>query len=586
MLKSNAAVSGAGGSRATAVNAALRRGIWLTILLCLVGAVAGGFAGQRLATRTSANATILVNPLDGNPFSTKGSGDDLINLETEAQLVHSDDVARMVQKRAGQATPIRDLLAGLEVNVPPNTQILEIEYTSGSSTTSLSRAQWFAEQYLAYREQRATSLVTSQTKRLEEQITARRKEQSALAKQLSNTNPQSTQAGVLRVQLEAVSTQINQLRARSAELSSVSSNPGQMVTPATIPPSSLLGSWLVYSLAGLIVGSIIAVFIALLRSRADNRIRHVEDIASAGQVLLGEISIEEARTAQLAWQREGSTRELPDAFRALRVNLLTTELRRPAVIVVTTAQQETDAPASVAGLALATAMSNLRTIVIQATDGGLGQVAGTHAASLADVISGTIAADKALVQVRPQLQLLVNTKTPHVDDLLTSPEMHRLVDELRGAADVVLVVTSNVHDSRSKALIAVADSVILEVIQGVSSYRDLYQAANDSPIVAEKLLGVVYVSGHGRANGRATDESADTVAWDSWTRPLRDIQGTDKQPDPQMKSSNDMQSSDPAHDVTTGRTTDLAVTTTRLAASRPSADVGGNRNGSSSAHAD
>jgi hypothetical protein len=231
-------------------------------------------------------------------------------------------------------------------------------------------------------------------------------------------------------------------------------------------------------------------------------------------------------------------------------------------------------------------MSNLRTIVIQATDGGLGQVAGTHAASLADVISGTIAADKALVQVRPQLQLLVNTKTPHVDDLLTSPEMHRLVDELRGAADVVLVVTSNVHDSRSKALIAVADSVILEVIQGVSSYRDLYQAANDSPIVAEKLLGVVYVSGHGRANGRATDESADTVAWDSWTRPLRDIQGTDKQPDPQMKSSNDMQSSDPAHDVTTGRTTDLAVTTTRLAASRPSADVGGNRNGSSGAHAD
>ena len=47
---------------------------------------------------------------------------------------------------------------------------------------------------------------------------------------------------------------------------------------------------------------------------------------------------------------------------------------------------------------------------------------------------------------------------------------------------------------RSKALIDVADSVILEVVQGVSSYRDLYQASNDYTLVADKLLGVVYVA--------------------------------------------------------------------------------------------
>src|SRR5829696_9237733 len=154
MLTRNTRRFGQAGSRAAALNAALRRGLILTVVLCIVGAAVGALVGQRMSTVLVANATILVNPLDGNPFSTKGSGDDLENLETEAQLIQSNDVARMVQKREGKAAPIPDILAGLEVSVPPNTQILEIDYASRASAVSLSRAQWFAEEYLAYREGR------------------------------------------------------------------------------------------------------------------------------------------------------------------------------------------------------------------------------------------------------------------------------------------------------------------------------------------------------------------------------------------------------------------------------------------------
>ena len=493
MLKRNARGFGQGGSRAAALNAALRRGLVLTVVLCIVGAVAGAVVGERMSTVVVANATILVNPLDGNPFSTKGRGDDLDNLETEAQLIQSNDVATMVQKREGKATPIPDILAGLEVNVPPNTQILEIDYSSRASDVSLNRAQWFAEEYLAYRELRATTLLASQTKRLEDQIAARSKEQSALAKQLSNATPQTTQAGVLEVQLEAVSTQINQLRARSAELQSVSSSPGHIVTPAAIPPAGLLGSWIAYSLAGLIGGLIIAVFIALIRSRADNRIRHVDDIATAGQVLLGEISTNDAVDAQMIFQGAGSAHHLPSTFRDLRVSLLTTEHRRPGVIVVTTARHDDEPPSSIAGLALATATANLRTVVVEAMASHLTPEDSRHA-DLGDVLSGRITADNALVHVRSHLDVLAGGDALSVDDLFMAPEMHALVDRLRDTADIVFIVTSNVHDARSKALIDVADSVILEVVQGVSSYRDVYQASNDYTLVADKLLGVVYVA--------------------------------------------------------------------------------------------
>ena len=104
------------------------------------------------------------------------------------------------------------------------------------------------------------------------------------------------------------------------------------------------------------------------------------------------------------------------------------------------------------------------------------------------------------------LDVLAGGDALSVDDLFMAPEMHALVDRLRDTADIIFIVTSNVHDARSKALIDVADSVILEVVQGVSSYRDLYQASNDYTLVADKLLGVVYVANavsRGRRAGRS-----------------------------------------------------------------------------------
>ena len=374
------------------------------VVLCIVGAVAGALVGQRMSTVLVANATILVNPLDGNPFSTKGRGDDLENLETEAQLIQSNDVALMVQKREGKDTPIADILAGLEISVPPNTQILEIDYSSRASAVSLSRAQWFAEEYLAYRELRATSLLASQTKRLEEQIAERSKEQSALAKELSNADPQSTQAGVLGVQLEAVSTQINQLQARSAELQSVSSSPGHIVTPATIPPAGLLGSWIAYSLAGLIGGLIIAVLIALIRSRADNRIRHVDDIATAGQVVLGEISTNDAVGAQMIFQggtgSAGTCRVLP------RPAGEPPDHRAPPTRCDRCHDSATRRRAALVdrGPGIGHRDGEPPTVVVEAMASHLTPEDSRHA-DLGDVLSGRITVDNALVHLRSHLDV-------------------------------------------------------------------------------------------------------------------------------------------------------------------------------------
>jgi succinoglycan biosynthesis transport protein ExoP len=504
-------------SRTAALNAALRRGLLLTILLAIAGGIAGGLVGERMSTVSTATATILVNPLDGNPFSTKGSGDDLINLETEAQLVPSDDVTSMVREEEPTTDTLDAIRSGLTVDVPANTQILEITYSSSSAAESLARAQLFADQYLLYRENRAKELVANQTRRLEEQITARRKEQETLAKSVNAAPAGSTQASVQRVQLEAVSTQINQLRARSAELQSTSSNPGQIVTPAAIPPTGLLGSWVAFALAGAFAGLMLAVGIALLRSRADNRIRHVDDISTAGQVLLAEVPAHDVVTSQQILSAGVSAQAslLPDSFKSLRVSLLTTEHRRPAVIVITTASTGDAPPVVTAGLALATATSNLRTVVIEAVGSQLTSGDETDG-GLAGVLDGRTTLEQSLIQVRPHLQVLPGGDPVGVDDLFMAPQMRVLISDLQQSADLIFLVTSNVHDPRSKALVDLADAVILEAVQGVSSYRDLYRASTDYSLVAEKLLGVVYVSNvTTRGKGTGVPPDLSQPDWDA-----------------------------------------------------------------------
>ena len=79
----------------------LRTPLLVVIVALALGQL--GFAwGLRQERSSTATAVILLNPVEGNPFAPDGTaGADLVDLETEAQLVVSHDVARLVAERRG-----------------------------------------------------------------------------------------------------------------------------------------------------------------------------------------------------------------------------------------------------------------------------------------------------------------------------------------------------------------------------------------------------------------------------------------------------------------------------------------------------
>lgn len=484
------------GPRTAAIKMAMHASIVLTLALALLGLAVGGFVGWNRSNVQVAEATILINPLDGNPFSTTGSGDDLINMVTESELMRSDAVADLVREDLGTAESPAAVLGGLSVSVPPNSQIIEISYEGHTRDEATARAQAFAEQYLVFRRERATTLAASQGERVEAQVRARTKEQTTLSRKLAVAEPGSDNATVLQAQLDAATTQINQLRARASEIEAMPINPGQVVTPATIAPQGPLGAKVAFPLAGLIGGLLTALALTLIRARLDNRIHHADDISVMGHKLLGEVSASESESIASAMITAPHLARPTDAYRNLRVKILTADHRRPLTILVATTSAQQTRPVTVAALTLAMAASRLETVLVDAA-GSMSRILDPQQSansSLGDVLGRDGNPELALTELVPHAKFIRNDDPLSVEDSFMTPQMKRLLESLRIRSDLVIFSAGSIHDSRTLAIADSCDAVILEATAGASTYTDLLKSAEDLTAIAEKLLGVVLVT--------------------------------------------------------------------------------------------
>lgn len=239
--------------------------VLLFVLLAVVGGALGYALGARAAGQVTSRATVLVSPLGGNPYSPDGSGDDLVNLETEAQLVNSDAVARKVATALG-APNTSGLLSGLNVTVPPNTQILVIEYEAGTTADADARTQAFAEGYLEFRTDRADSVVSTRAGRIQDEIKTETRRLDGLV--LRQATVPSTTRAVLQQQINGATAAIGQLRTQLIDVQTGEVDPGQIITPAHVISRDPVITKTVFTLGGEALGLAAATLIVVLRSRA------------------------------------------------------------------------------------------------------------------------------------------------------------------------------------------------------------------------------------------------------------------------------------------------------------------------------
>ncbi|WP_026402224.1 Wzz/FepE/Etk N-terminal domain-containing protein [Actinomadura rifamycini] len=475
--------------------AMLRRRMRLLIALVVAGTVAGVGAGVLLPAQYSATASVLVSPLEGNPYSPEGRGDDLINLETEAQLVQTDAVAELVQQKL-KGEDVSTLRANVSTVVPPNTQILNIVYNASSGDGAEKGARAFAEAYLKYRQQRAQAVINGKLKKLEEQAAKVQENMTQANQQLATAS--SAQRTLLGQRITAYANQLGVIDEQKNDVSSTPVEPGQVINPAAAKGGAGVARIGIFGAAGLVAGALLGLALVLTRERLDRRLRTGEQVEAMGLRVLSIVPPGAGGELALA---DGARTPAGEAYRRLRSGIVANIQATPITMLVAGATPATTTSTTGTNLAVALAYAGSDTILVDATAdepdpaASFGLPPGKGLSEI--LLKGTDPA-ALLIHADSQLRLLPRGTNPAAaSHRFSGPRMRDAVDTLRDRADFVLINAPDVHDADTQALCTLVDTVVLVVQDGVTTREDLQQAYAEVVHAGSTVLGVVIESSSG-----------------------------------------------------------------------------------------
>ncbi|KRC48867.1 hypothetical protein ASE19_18285 [Nocardioides sp. Root79] len=461
-----------GMTRTISARARLALGALVVALGALAGTAWASYAGREHV----ATATILLHPLEGNAYSPGGRGDDLVNLETEAQVLRSDAVARAVLRRLGSSgTPAR-LLASVSVVVPPNTQLLEISVRAGDDATAAERASAFGDVYLAFRKSRTESSIFGRTSRLEELVGVREGERKAALGRLERLSSTAPERRLLEQQVQEIVVQIGSLRAQLATAQAIGLDPGQVVTPGHVVAAGPTSDPRTMALVGGGAALLAGLAVAVVRSgrRTVTLVGDAAAVAECGLLPLGAVAPPVgADDAVIARARSVVLAVGPD---------------RP--LVVTVAPVTAGVPTTFDALVGAFANARYEVVAID-----LARL--PDRVALAELVLQRASVSDVLVQVgefRSHLRPLDDlSDDAGFADLVASAQMRHCLEDLAKRADLVLVGAPPLRSPVGRALLAASRAVVVEAQTSVVTRPDLTELVEEAARLDGTIAGVVLV---------------------------------------------------------------------------------------------
>jgi tyrosine-protein kinase len=396
------------------------RGQWPVILLAVVLGTLTAFALTRESPPVYQSTTklLVISRGGGNDPSQVYQGELLAKerVKTYTDLVTSPAVLQGVIDRLGLRDTPDGLRARIAVTQPEDTALIAVAVDAGSPQAASTTAEALAEEFTRYVDG------------------------------------------------------VEQARARTVDLVSVTPVQAASVPTAPVSPHHLL-DLLLGAVAGLAVG----VAVAVLREFTSGRVRDEADVARI-------IDVPVFSSARPARRRAGvrNLRE-PDAYLDLASVLLRLQedrAGRPVTVLGPTA--DAGAAELVANVARALARSPQRVVLIAPAPGGTDRQAQDHPwPGLYDVLAGRISVRTALHPVEGEnwLWLLPSDAPAVLRPALDPRQLQRLMIELHEMAEVVLIDAPPLDESVEGAVLAAyGDGALLVVRPNRTRRKDLARA--------------------------------------------------------------------------------------------------------------
>ncbi len=246
----------------------------LLITTTLIGLLTG-LAAYFVAPKTyAATASVLVAPVEADTGPVEnGRTTGLVNLDTEAQIATSLEVATIIATKAGTGESPKETADRLTVSVPPNTAVLDLTYSASSADQAQVGAQAAADAYLENRIQAERDFVAAQSAQLETRVKELNRELAALRREGDNPDALARRT-VLSSTLASLQEEQQQLQAETI-------NPGRIIQAPPTPEGPVSPKRTVLVASGALLGLLVGLVMAAIRERRNAVVSTSDDLRRA-----------------------------------------------------------------------------------------------------------------------------------------------------------------------------------------------------------------------------------------------------------------------------------------------------------------
>lgn len=260
----------------TDIAGSLKRHWLIVATLAAIGLALGIVASFLIPPSYQATTTVAVNPMNADLTASSVDASRSVSMPTESGIVTSSKVARIAADAFAPKFRIGPdrIRNATSVASPDDSLILKITFTSDTPRRAAAGADAVAEAYLTSRRTDASERVQRLVTSAQERITAIQ----TTAAQPASQEPITQRS--LQIQADA-------LGAKLAELSNFDLTPGQVVGDAEVPAKAASPGPVPLGAAGLFLGLLAGVPIALLRKDENSEIGSVDVLHDiADQIVL------------------------------------------------------------------------------------------------------------------------------------------------------------------------------------------------------------------------------------------------------------------------------------------------------------
>ncbi|HEX5301547.1 MAG TPA: Wzz/FepE/Etk N-terminal domain-containing protein [Streptosporangiaceae bacterium] len=494
----------------------LRRRWWVWIgvtILCVLGAL----AYLKLTPKTySASASVYVTPTaagqGNNQLANSRTSGSAVNLDTEAVVVKSGQVAQIAAKTLKSPLSPGALAAQVTVAVPPNSEVLQISCSAGKPQAAADCAQAFAKAYLQNRDTQAAQSISAQLKSLQSKIASLQKTAAGLSAQIASLPSNAPSRASAQTDLNADNSELTQLSNQVAALTTAAAaNSGGSVITDAVPPaasSPTTPKKKIVLPSGLVAGLVIGFGLAYLRDRRDKRIRGAHDVERflglPAMLTVPAVSSGE-RVASASLGSGQPTVELAHAVAA--------ELGRGDHILLVAGVSPGPTGGMVAAdLAAGLARTHATTVLVCAHSDSAAPRALLGAADgrgLSDMLAGVASLEEVIHETAiPGLTVVTpGTHRSFTAAQRTLAAADKLVTQLRATAQYVVIdVQATQEEADTFTLAQFADGALVVVEERRTTRDEAIETIRRLRLFGTHVLGVVLSSARHRrrARGRAT----------------------------------------------------------------------------------